>query len=185
MICPSLYSVDKENDILILIFTPTLTMTRWHSPSCQSPLVWVGGDSVPRCNACGASAHEQLQQLREHPSNPFPPLPPDEKAGQLNLHWPSSVSYTREQSAAALAEEIRDSLQISDTPSPRTTQTSLIHGRTLARDEFRLICLTAEEKDAPPTDVIHLSLEAYNDDNFPDYEAVSYTWGGEDGDSTL
>ncbi|RSL65271.1 hypothetical protein CEP54_004305 [Fusarium duplospermum] len=62
-------------------------------------------------------------------------------------------------------------------------QKSLIHGFTLAKDEFRLICLT-EEKDLP-ADVIHLSLETYNDGNFPDYEAVSYTWGGEDGDGTL
>ncbi|KAH7260400.1 heterokaryon incompatibility protein-domain-containing protein [Fusarium solani] len=156
-------------------------MTRWHPPSCQSPIVWVGEDSVPRCKACGASAHEQLQQLREHPSNPVSPLPPDEKAGQLNLHWPSSVSYTREKTAA-LTEEIRDCLQISGPPS--RTQKSLIHGRTLERDEFRLICLTAEEKDLP-ADVVRLSLETYNDGNFPDYEAVSYTWGGEDGDDTL
>ncbi|KAL6365168.1 hypothetical protein LRP88_01150 [Fusarium phalaenopsidis] len=156
-------------------------MTRWHSQSCQSPIVWVGEDSVPRCKACGASAHEQLQQLREHPSNPVSPLPPDEKAGQLNLHWPSSVSYTREKTAA-LTEEIHDCLQISGLPS--RTQKSLIHGRTLERNEFRLICLTAEEKDLP-ADVVHLSLETYNDGNFPDYEAVSYTWGGEGGDDTL
>ncbi|RSM10019.1 hypothetical protein CDV31_007425 [Fusarium ambrosium] len=156
-------------------------MTRWHFPSCQSPIVWVGEDSVPACKACGASAHEQLQQLTEHPSNPAPPLPPDEKPGQLNLYWPSTVPYTREQTAV-LAGEIHDYLQISNTP-PRT-QESLIHGRTLAEDEFRLICLTAEENGLP-ADVIHLSLETYNFDNFPDYEAVSYTWGGEDGDGTL
>ncbi|RSL72030.1 hypothetical protein CEP53_001274 [Fusarium sp. AF-6] len=156
-------------------------MTRWHSPSCQSPLVWVGEDNVPGCKGCGASAHEQLRQLKEHPSNPVPPLPPDEKAGQLNLHWPSSVTYTRKQTTASTGE-IHESLQIPNTPS--TTQKSLIHGCTLTRDEFRLVCLTAEEKNLP-AGVIHLSLETYNDDNFPDYEAVSYTWGGEDGDDTL
>lgn len=156
-------------------------MTRWHSKPCPSPIVWVGEDSVPRCKACGASAHGQLKQLREHPSNAVSPLPPDEKTGQLNLYWPSSVQYTREKTEV-LAEEIRDSLQISDTPS--RTQQSLVHGRTLERDEFRLICLTAEEKELP-VDVVHLSLETHNDGNFPDYEAVSYTWGGEDGDDTL
>lgn len=156
-------------------------MTRWHSSSCQSPIVWVGEDSVPRCKTCGASAHRQLQQLREHPTNPVPPLPPNEKAGQLNLYWPPSVPYTRKKSTA-LTGEIQDSLRISDTPSK--TPKSLIYGRTLETDEFRLICLTAEEKDLPP-DVVHLSLETYSDDNFPDYEAVSYTWGGEDGDGTL
>ncbi|KAL2682857.1 hypothetical protein Neosp_007315 [[Neocosmospora] mangrovei] len=156
-------------------------MVRWHSPSCQSPIVWVGEDSVPRCKACGTSAHEQLQQLREHPTNPIPPFPPDEEAGQLNLYWPPSVPYTRGETAA-LTEDIHNSLQISDSLS--RTQKSLIHGRTLGRDEFRLICLTAEEKDLP-ADVVHLSLETYNDGNFPDYEAVSYTWGGEDGDDTL
>lgn len=156
-------------------------MARWHSSSCQFPIVCVGEDSVPRCKACGASAHEQLQQLREHPTNPILPLPPDEEAGQLNLYWPPSVPYIRGETAA-LTEEIQDSLQISDTPS--RTQKSLIHERTLGIDEFRLICLTAEEKDLPE-DVVHFSLETYNDGNFPDYEAVSYTWGGEDGDDTL
>ncbi|RSL63377.1 hypothetical protein CEP53_004424 [Fusarium sp. AF-6] len=28
-------------------------------------------------------------------------------------------------------------------------------------------------------------LETYSDREFPEYEAVSYTWGGEDGDATL
>ena len=154
-------------------------MTRWHSPSCQSPLVWVGQDSVPACKACGASAHAKLKQLREHPTNPAPSLPPDEKAGQLNLHWPSSVPYTRER-LDALSEQSREFLRISNAPPRR----SLIHGCTLARDEFRLICLAAEGGDVP-ADVVHLSLEVYNDGNFPDYEAVSYTWGGEDGDDTL
>ncbi|KAI8717598.1 HET domain-containing protein [Fusarium sp. LHS14.1] len=153
-------------------------MTRWHSSSCQSPIVCIGDNSAPRCKACGASAHEKLQQLREHSPNPAPPLPPDEKPGQLNLYWPVGVPYTRSQTAS-LAKEIHDSLRISNTPS--MTQKSLIHGRALAKDEFRLICLTPEERDLPE-DAIHLSLETYNDGNFPDYEAVSYTWEGEDED---
>lgn len=61
---------------------------------------------------------------------------------------------------------------------------SHIYGDTLAPDEFRLACLSAmstDDGDYP----LHVSLEVYNDRNCPEYETVSYTWGGEDGDYSL
>ena len=59
---------------------------------------------------------------------------------------------------------------------------SPIYGDTLASDEFRLACFSAVSDNSFP---IHLSLETYSQDNCPEYETVSYTWGSEDGDSTL
>lgn len=38
-----------------------------------------------------------------------------------------------------------------------------------------------DDVDAP----VHVDLEIHNDERHPDYETVSYTWGGENGDSTL
>lgn len=175
-------------------------MARWHAASCESPRIWVGEDSIPRCKACGNSAHQLLQEQTENPSDPFSPLSPNEMPGQLNLSWPSSVPYIRtkpekggglsmaENQARTLAGEFCDSPQLSnERPSSRGERVlekyqSLIHGGTLAADEFRLVYLTAE---GAPADTIHVSLETYKDGNFPGYEAASYTWGGEDGDGTL
>ncbi|KAJ3547067.1 hypothetical protein NM208_g1697 [Fusarium decemcellulare] len=172
-------------------------MARWHAPSCSSPHVCVGEDSIPKCSACGSSAHDQLQKLREHPPTSTSPIPPDEKPGQLNLSWPSSITYVRtarenngiENQAAVLTDESRDSLQLPkeyplvEHKSTPQKHDSIIHGSTLAADQLRLICLTAKDKDLPE-DVIHLSLETHHDGETP-YEAVSYTWGGEAGDDTL
>jgi hypothetical protein len=59
---------------------------------------------------------------------------------------------------------------------------SPIYGDTLKSNEFRLACLTAvDDKDHP----VHLTLEIYTHDNRPEYETVSYQWGGEDGDYSL
>ncbi|KAJ2903052.1 hypothetical protein MKZ38_010472 [Zalerion maritima] len=53
--------------------------------------------------------------------------------------------------------------------------------KTLGSDEFRVICLPGEDDGSRP---IHVSLETYHDHDCPEYETVSYSWGGEDGDST-
>ncbi|KAH8586865.1 heterokaryon incompatibility protein-domain-containing protein, partial [Bisporella sp. PMI_857] len=52
---------------------------------------------------------------------------------------------------------------------------------TLGADEFRLACLSAAMDDKSP---IHLTLEMYPKNDCPEYETVSYSWGGEDGDSS-
>ncbi|VUC36766.1 unnamed protein product [Clonostachys rosea] len=52
----------------------------------------------------------------------------------------------------------------------------------LGADEFRLICLEAASSSDDP---IHLMLEVYSLESCPEYETVSYTWTGENGDSRL
>lgn len=51
----------------------------------------------------------------------------------------------------------------------------------MAADEFRLLCLSATEDANSP---VHVTLEVVQQHDCPEYETVSYTWGGEDGDST-
>lgn len=173
-----------------------IIMARWHATSCDSPRIQVGDDSIPKCQACGNSAHHLLQSLTEHPSSLIPSLPPDEPAGKLNLSWPSTITYTRTKSrrpsfesgviqnhAASSAAESLACPKLSEETSSRGWA-SHVHDRMLREDEFRLIALVARENESP-TDVIHLMLETYSDREFPEYEAVSYTWGGESGDATL
>lgn len=64
--------------------------------------------------------------------------------------------------------------------SPTVTGGGHIYG-TLQANEFRLIRLTAAQNLLHP---IHLSLETYPHDNCVEYEATSYTWGGENNDAT-
>lgn len=190
-----------HDTLLLLTSTPSalkllqysIEMARWHALSCRVPRVKVGEDSVPNCQACGNSAHQLLRDLTEHPSSPIPPPPPDEPPGQLNLSWPSTVTYTRTKShrsgfesgeAESLARsKLSEGTCRSDDSSSRS-QIPHTHGRALGTAEFRLIRIMARENE-PPEGVIHLLLETYSDKEFPEYEAVSYTWGGEDGDATL
>ncbi|OCK78244.1 hypothetical protein K432DRAFT_444772 [Lepidopterella palustris CBS 459.81] len=59
---------------------------------------------------------------------------------------------------------------------------SPVYEDALAPDEFRLICLSSvTDGDFP----VHLSLKVYSQANCPEYETVSYTWGGEDNDTSL
>ncbi|KAM7204883.1 Heterokaryon incompatibility protein (HET) domain containing protein [Rhypophila sp. PSN 637] len=55
---------------------------------------------------------------------------------------------------------------------------SSLYPRCLKPREFRLIWLEPPERPDYP---VHLTLETYNRDHCPDYEAT-YLWGGEDGD---
>ncbi|KAF2030840.1 hypothetical protein EK21DRAFT_43561, partial [Setomelanomma holmii] len=64
---------------------------------------------------------------------------------------------------------------------PGAVNNAHIYGVTLRSKDFRLVCLTAvPRKDHP----VHLTLETYTYNERPEYETVSYMWGGENGDST-
>jgi len=141
-----------------------------------------------------------LQRMEQSPSSPPSAPPPDEPSGQLSLTWPLGVRYVRTQSNGQTIEIERPSPQDVSQPlrspststgsgHPRTglasaTQLSPVYGVTLALDEFRLICLAAVE-DESTSHLLHMNLEVHQDHNCPDYEAISYTWGGEDNDSSL
>ena len=190
-------SLIVSQNLLSHISSPkVILMSRWHAISCHSPRIQVGDDSIPKCQACGNCAHHLLQDLTEHPASLIPSLPPDEPPGKLNLSWPSTITYTRtksrrpsfesgaiEHQAPSSAAESLACLKLSEETSPRRWA-SHIHDRTLDADEFRLIALVANENESP-ADVIHLVLETYSDRECPEYEAVSYTWGGESGDAIL
>ncbi|TLD11702.1 hypothetical protein PspLS_11785 [Pyricularia sp. CBS 133598] len=169
-------------------------MSRWHEDWCVAPnVVVVQPDAKPRCHNCHKSPDiEDLRASSIGSSSTIKP-PPDEPPGQLNLSWPPTVPYAKPPSQDGVKLVCRfDDAILSDPTSLAAGQglsnkvpvspSSLVYGKQLAADEFRLLVLE------PPTnedDPVHVTLETYHDDDCPEYETVSYTWGGEEDDAAL
>lgn len=155
--------------------------TRWHKPSCDTPQVVVAG-SVPECRACGGSASALLRSAAEEPAPSYGGirLPEEKPLGQMDLWWPPSVPYTNSGSPTAQPVTSTEDVAI---PEPEAPQSPLseIYTSTLGKDYFRLLYLSGSRSLGDP---IHGNLVEYRVDDCPEYETVSYTWGGEDGDAT-
>ncbi|KAH8888118.1 hypothetical protein GQ53DRAFT_583854, partial [Thozetella sp. PMI_491] len=164
-------------------------MVRWHHPTCISPDVAVQAGR-PRCRTCSRESPLLPELIAGSKSDGPLSASQTEPPGQLNLWWPHSVSYSQEtlqHSATTGSSGIsraQKALVFPDT-EPRHQegpQNLHVYGPTLRANEFRLACISAAgDKDHP----VHISLEPFSHDNRPEYEVVSYTWGGEDGDSSL
>ncbi|EEU41760.1 uncharacterized protein NECHADRAFT_87806 [Fusarium vanettenii 77-13-4] len=156
-------------------------MNRWHEVSCVKPDVQVLPDGTIRCFSCHQTPHTTQLIAERATVSSVPLVPPDKPLGQLKLWWPRSVPYLVSTPPASDDAGIGQHEMDLDQPS----EAALMSGpypSTLGQSELRLICIEA----APSPDYpLHLSLEVYDLDNCPEYEAVSYTWAGEDGDSTL
>ncbi|KAI1779254.1 heterokaryon incompatibility protein-domain-containing protein [Hypoxylon cercidicola] len=158
--------------------------SRWHKSSCVNPDILVE-DSIPCCKSCYSrpslqdiiSQHESSNQSSIQP-------PPDESSQDLKLWWPQTVPYCNQASSKDTQSRETEPLQhASDTEdSLRDATKSTIYPRALEPTEFRLLRINSvSDKNSP----VHATVETYSDDNYPEYETVSYTWGGEDGDSRL
>ncbi len=176
-----------------------IDMSRWHKPHCNAPDVSVLG-GIPQFIACGSCCPlEDLISTQK--GNPPLSFPPNEPRGEMNLWWPSSVPYgistAKEDSPPSIAQTSLHSRLQSKTSNSNAKNLSNnseqvgpkgpvhlpVYEATLGADEFRLVCLSGGGKH--DEEVVHVSLETYSDVNFPEYEAVSYTWGGENGDYAL
>lgn len=158
-------------------------MARWHRPHCQAPDVFVDERNVPECRACGHTCPTTAELLAmQGNSQPGVILPPDEPMGRMNLSWPRDVPYINAKRQDLEAQGDTQGLPERRSPSlPPAAARSPIYGDTLGPNETRLVCLYAvPRRDCP----VHLSLEAFTLDNRPEYETVSYQWGGGNGDST-
>ncbi|KAH9213872.1 heterokaryon incompatibility protein-domain-containing protein, partial [Leptodontidium sp. 2 PMI_412] len=151
-------------------------MTRWHEPSCAAPNVFVKA-GIPRCRVCNASVDLQAILDEQKTADATWSVPEDEKVGQMNLHWPACVPYTRESDSQPSPKNEATP----DSHSPPPHELSPIYEQQLRDDQFRLLCLTAPESQDEP---IHVTLETHLDDDHPEYETLSYAWGGEDDDSS-
>lgn len=110
-----------------------------------------------------------------------PRIPPNKPLGQMRLWWPPSVSYSV--STLPLSDDTstgEDGMEAGQTPEAVATLGP--YSVALGSNELRLICIEAVEAQDEP---LHLNLEIYDLGDCPEYEAVSYTWAGEDGDNAL
>jgi hypothetical protein len=158
-------------------------MSRWHKADCTTPNVIVEADShTPRCTACNSSPSiENLTPPKSSNSNASTLTASIEGPLQdLNLHWPSCVPYHSSQSAFLPPKPVESNL--TEDVAITTNYASPTIYKHLQPAEFRLLrLLPTEWKDDP----LHCTLHQYRHDNCPEYETVSYTWGGEDSNSTL
>ncbi|KAK4207677.1 heterokaryon incompatibility protein-domain-containing protein [Rhypophila decipiens] len=173
-------------------------MSRWHT-NCDNPDIFVDG-VLPRCRNCEKAPSDTDITALEHAPDPPWTVPPDEPAGQLGLYWPPCVPYREdspcgdeglsdfglrwlydEPSAVSGSSEM-DVLCHQRSSKSSISTISTVYSRPLKAGEFRLVSLEAPEHADP---LVHLTLETYDRNNCPEYEATSYSWGGEDGDYTL
>ncbi|KAK1621634.1 heterokaryon incompatibility protein-domain-containing protein [Colletotrichum phormii] len=158
-------------------------MSRWHAEWCTSPTVQVGDDQVPRCMNCQTTAHARLKTA-DRP-NPVPRIPKDEEYGSLNLSWPPTVTFTSGENATHPPADKGKDDQEAELASPQSSDSVVIDHdatTTLSSDEFRLAVLHAVG-DRGKSYPIHVDLELHKDTQFPDYDAVLYTWVDENGNS--
>ncbi|KAI0539453.1 heterokaryon incompatibility protein-domain-containing protein [Xylaria digitata] len=171
--------------------TPT---HHWHDPKCPGPRIEFEHHEpncetkdtchllpqckiVPHCVACERKPplHDIISEPRNFSTTGAEPQ--DKAFGQLNLYWPSRDLY---HGSADLM-----------TSKQATCEEALskVYPTTLLPNQFRQACLSPtggvnfhhaqsiaiDEEDFP----VHLTLEVYEVDNCPEYEAFSYTWEGE------
>ncbi|KAK4672116.1 hypothetical protein QC763_100570 [Podospora pseudopauciseta] len=162
------------------------TMSRWHLETCMSPDVVVTGGTHIYCMICNQAP--DIDKLvadpgHQNPTAPF--IPPDEPYGAYNLSWPPGIPYRRT-GRHITREEPADRNEAENSNSSEglvsNIQVRTAYEKALGPDAFRLICLPSTDDVNTP---IHLTLETYGDVRYPEYETVSYTWGGEDEDGTL
>ncbi|KAI1752799.1 heterokaryon incompatibility protein-domain-containing protein [Xylaria castorea] len=131
---------------------------------------------VPHCVACGRKPllHDIISEHDN--SSTFIAIPQDKPFGHMNLYWPSRSWY-------------HGSTDLVTSDKAKHEQAlSGIYPTTLLPGQFRQALLSptggANFKHTGPIAIdpgfpVHLTLEMYEDDNCPEYEAFSYTWAGE------
>ncbi|KAK0732393.1 hypothetical protein B0T21DRAFT_349408 [Apiosordaria backusii] len=160
-------------------------MSRWHLETCMTPDVVVSRTHIS-CKICNQAPNiDRLVANSGHQNLSVSLIPPDEPYGAYNLSWPPGVPYTTTRRDVASEEPLQDQREARSNDlegSMSNAENAIAYEKALEPDKFRLICLpNTNDVDAP----IHLTLETYNDERYPEYETMSYTWAGEDGDDSL
>ncbi|KAK1474537.1 hypothetical protein CABS01_15761 [Colletotrichum abscissum] len=175
-------------------------MSRWHETNCDLPRVEVE-DGIPVCRACHRTAQAVEPTADDVTAGSIPAIPPNQATGMMNLWWPHSVPYRlppdvvnshfNKSDKSQEVSEVAESLCIQRRPTGKNAEEkhtipalhpSPIYPKTIRSEEFRLINFPAAET---CDGLVHLDLEVHAFDNCPEYEAVSYTWAGEDDDGAL
>ncbi|KAF4849562.1 Heterokaryon incompatibility protein 6, OR allele [Colletotrichum siamense] len=136
-----------------------------------------------------------MRQPREDMGTSLEALPPDEPEGHLGLWWPPSVPYSSNEPLIEIKNNEKSSTDgpilsgVKSDIQKASAKTSLssaslandqVYERALTPSQFRLAYLSAIPSKSDTTYPIHLSFDIFEDNHRPDYDAVSYAWGGED-----
>ncbi|KAL8294717.1 hypothetical protein RB597_007689 [Gaeumannomyces tritici] len=185
-------------------------MSRWHAPGCAGgdENILVNPNGLPHCQSCKSTPDIPRLLTQQGTGLANLQVPPDEPPGQLNLSWPPTVPYSKSgqicdatrsaSSIHALFEAGTGTSTSADSNShpvsaaPNTTRNealSPVYPEVLLPDEFRLLVLDSRNTPAHADEathdwLVHIHLETYHDNERPEYETVSYTWGGENDDSS-
>lgn len=159
---------------------------RWHESNCSNPSVIIQND-VPICYSCGATSSVLVARLvaRNVAKGGDIHLPADTPLDKANFWWPRSVPYSSSLVDASTNSRPGGGQREAVMPSGRGTDSSYVspvYPSSLDSSHFRLIYLSESENFSSP---IHIRLEEYDLNDHPEYETVSYVWGGENADSTL
>ena len=156
-------------------------MCRWHTANteeCANPEfenIDADGFRVPYCKTCSRSPpiNELIPKLQdEWPRNP---PPEDEEIGKMDLYWPDSV-FGKKNVAMRSSESpshIKRTVQVE--VDGRNESFDFVDEKPLDSSQVRLMSLSPTVGEDP----VCVSLQCYQDDNIPEYEAVSYSLGGE------
>ncbi|KAI1304456.1 heterokaryon incompatibility protein-domain-containing protein [Xylaria venustula] len=172
----------------------TASISHWHNSNCPGPQIEFEEHEssceitlscrllprcniIPRCTACGQKPPIHDMLLKQYSSNIFVDRPEDQPPGQMNLYWPSRSLYHNSTDATPPDKEKLKQVLSNIYPTtllPNQFRQALLSPTGSAN--FKHACLAAIDPEDYP---IHLTLEAYEDNNCPEYEAFSYTWEGE------
>ncbi|KAG4285982.1 hypothetical protein FPRO06_07242 [Fusarium proliferatum] len=158
-------------------------MPRWHKETCSKPRVVIAGDT-PRCEACDSVPDTQKYIAQQKAIPAFTQPPPDPPLGHLNLRWPSTVTYKQQTTGITQPDGGPLSSKpkiVAIEPGDKKVIQSPIYSSRLGKDEFRLLLISPSTDHNTP---IHAELVIHQDGRSPQYESTSYTWAGENGDSS-
>ncbi|KAK3392502.1 heterokaryon incompatibility protein-domain-containing protein [Sordaria brevicollis] len=172
-------------------------MIPWHRKSCGRPDVCLV-DGMPFCMSCDSLAPLDDLSSSQVPSNPS--VLYHDKTKGLSLHWPSSVDYEThcyDSDGCDISSQIAETLGIKPLGEETNGQPTLSSDREprkeainppsqnprdetlLGSDSIRILHLSSGNKSDP----LHGRLEVCQLKYFPEYEALSYTWGTASGNT--
>jgi len=166
-------------------------MSRWHSRSCKAPdVVDLGGFLTCKfCLECAPAEGEEVPGTLTTSRPPCPPNPPD---GQLRLSWPTyfiSAAHADESGDGTIAADhdsapaespSDNAVPLPGSASGPCTKQALTHGTLEEPDHIRLLRISPGPRTAP----LHGNMRIAGLQSKPDYEALSYTWADDNGDSS-
>ncbi|OTB02604.1 hypothetical protein M426DRAFT_322525 [Hypoxylon sp. CI-4A] len=155
-------------------------MISWHEKTCRKPHILLA-DRIPFCANCGNIASFDVNSVASFDT----PDTAESCHRDLDLTWPSSVSYITNPALREDEHIIPGVLQRSKLIDPRNAPLqphafeSQNYESLQAGDNIRLLRLEKGFWDDP----LHGTLISSPLDSQISYEAVSYTWADENGDS--